>query len=71
MDTIIKDKLYESMKLYVLDNLCVDIILGLVFQKQHQRVTFSFGGKKTPIEVIGLAMLNVNPPDLFANITRL
>ena len=57
------------MKLYVLENLCVDIILGLVFQKQHQRVTFSFGGKKTPIEVCGLAMLNVNPPDLFANIS--
>ena len=30
-----RDKMFDSMKLSVLDDLCVDIILGLSFQTQR------------------------------------
>ena len=39
------------MKLSVLAYLCVDIILGLNFQTQHDSVKFKFNGNKPPIEI--------------------
>ena len=60
---------YKNLKLNVLENLCVDIILGLDFQTQHECVKFNFGGSKPTIEVCGLAALNVEPPEVFANLS--
>ena len=37
---------YANIKLNVMDNLCLDVILGLDFQKQHESVTVKLGGKK-------------------------
>ena len=68
VDITINKQQYKNVKLYVLENLCVDVILGLAFQKQHESVTFKFGGEKPPIEICGLATLNVEPPDLFGNL---
>ena len=68
VDISVNKQKYKNVKFYVLENLCVDIILGLAFQKQHESVTFRFGGEKPPIEICGLAMLNVEPPDLFGNL---
>ena len=31
-----------------MDNLCMDVILGLDFQKQHESVTLKLGGKNLP-----------------------
>jgi len=39
-DITINDTIYEATRLNVLDNLCSDIILGLDFQSQHQRLVF-------------------------------
>ena len=64
-----QNKLYDDMKLSVLDDLCVDIILGLDFQVQHNSVKFKFNGSKPPIEICGLSVLNVEPPDLFYNLS--
>jgi len=69
IDIDIMGKVYHNQKLSILDNLCVDVILGLDFQTQHKSVTFNFGGQKLPIQVCGLAALNVDPPDLFANLS--
>ena len=63
----VSDQYYSNVKFNVLENLCVDIILGVEFQKQHQKVTFNYGGKKEPIEICALTTLNVEPPKLFAN----
>ena len=40
----LKDASYESVRLNVFDNLCSDVILGLDFQTQHQRLVFEFNG---------------------------
>ena len=58
------------MKLSVLDDLCVDIILGLNFETQHDSVTFKLNGNKPPIEICGLSVLNVEPPHLFCNLSH-
>ena len=63
-------KVYNNLRLSILDNLCVDIILGLTFQTQHESVNFKFGGDKPPINVCGLSVLTVEPPDLFCNLSQ-
>ena len=45
---------------------CVNVILDLDFQSQHQSITLSLGGSKPPL-IIGLAALDV-PPSLFENL---
>ena len=41
---LINGKMYDNLKLNLLDKLCVDIILGLDFQRTHKTVRFNFGG---------------------------
>ena len=52
----------------LLDNLCIDIILGSTSQKLHESVIINFVGALPPLEVCGLTKLNVNPPEPFANL---
>ena len=59
-NVIFKDRMYDSMKLSVLDDLCVDIILGLSFQTQHNSVKFKFNVNKPPIGICGLLVPNVS-----------
>ena len=65
-------------KLSILEDVCVDLILGLDFQTQHQSVVFTYGGDGPPLEIscddpplkiCGLTEINVQPPELFANRT--
>ena len=58
-------KVYNDIKICVLNNLCVDLILGTDFQQQHKSVTFHFGGNKPNLNICNLATLNVDPPTLF------
>ena len=45
--------------------------LSLNFQTRHESVKFEFNGNKPPIdEICGLSVLNVEPPDLFCNLSR-
>ena len=68
-DISISDRLYKQVKLFVLDNLCADIILGLDFQMVHQYVQFNFGGKEPPMNVCLLEMSGVTPPSLFPKLS--
>ena len=60
-----------------MNNLCVDVILGLDWQARHESLTFNFQGPEPPIEisqeessgVCGLAQMNTEPAQLFANLT--
>ena len=47
-----QDKMYDSTKLSVLDDLCVDIILGLNFQTQHDSVKFKFNGNNHRLQYV-------------------
>ena len=68
VDMVVFGRMYKKVRLNVLDNLCTDVILGIEFQKQHQKVVFNYGGDKPAVEVCSLSMLNVEPPDLFPNL---
>ena len=57
-------KQYSKICLSILPGLCADLLLGLDFQKQHPSVIFHHGGPQAPLEVCGLSMLKVGPPDL-------
>lgn len=67
-DLLVNNRQYKNVKLKLLENLCVDIILGNEFQKDHQSIIFNFGGELPPLEVCGLTTLNVDPPAPFANL---
>ena len=59
---------YQNIQLFVMENLCMDIILGLEFQSLHRSVTVKFDGPKLPLIICGLSTLNIEPPRLFSNL---
>ena len=65
-----QNRKYEGVRLYVLDNLCADVILGQDFMKQHQSVVFEFGGSQRPLLVSALSAMNISPPRLFEYLTE-
>ena len=69
VDITLKGRDYKNVRLYILPELCVDVILGLDFQQQHESVTLKYGGEQPPLTRCGLITLSVDPPELFANLT--
>ncbi len=64
---------YKDVRLYVMENLCVDILLGRDFLEFHQRVVFEFGGLVKELVVpkiddCGVVAANIEAPSLFANL---
>ena len=64
------DAQYHDFKLTVLPHLCADIILGHDFLNEHSSLEMNFDGNKPALKVCNLAVANVPPPDLFANLKR-
>ena len=62
-------RIYQDVQLFILPQLCADIILGQDFQQQHDSVTLNYGGSLPPLIVCGLTTLRVSPPELFGNLT--
>ena len=76
VDLMVSERSYPSQKLSIMNNLCVDVILGLDWQARHESLTFKFQGPEPPIEisqketgVCGLAQMKTEPVRLFANLT--
>ena len=75
VDITLQNRIYNNVKLYVLNNLCADVILGQDFLKQHQSVVFNFGGEKPSLIVntIGtvnaLSAMKITPVRLFEHLT--
>ena len=65
---VLHDQTYENVKLYVLPNLCVDVILGQNWQSNRESVTIKYGGERHPLKICNLTTLNVSPPPLFENL---
>ena len=68
----INGKMYYNNKFYVMENICVRVILGLDFLKRHSRVVLEFGGKDDSFHIKSccLSTLKMQPPSLFANLTE-
>ena len=66
---------YKCVELYVMKDLCVDIILGRDFLGLHSSVIFEFEGKMNelviskPSTTCAVAIANVAAPSLFSNLT--
>ena len=69
VDIKVNGRFYNNVRLIVLPELCSDLILGQDFQKMHDSVTLQYGGHLPPLVVCGLGVLNVDPPQLFGNLT--
>lgn len=65
----VNGRLYESVRLTVLPQLCANVILGQDFQRLHDSVTLAYGGQLPPLVICELNVLNVDPPELFSNLT--
>ena len=69
VNLMIEENEYRNVKLYVMEDLCIDMILGLDFQSLHESVTLKLGGKKPPLIICGLSTLEVEAPSLFENLS--
>ncbi|XP_064083977.1 uncharacterized protein LOC135199749 [Macrobrachium nipponense] len=75
-DLVHLDQRYPRIQLGVLKDLCCDVILGYDFQKQHQSVTFQYGGNKLSLKITGakpvcvLATADIDEPSLFPNLPQ-
>ena len=68
VDFSINNEQYKQVKLNIMNDLCLDMLLGLDFQKKHESLTLKLGGDKPPLIICGLSTLNVSPPSLFSNL---
>ena len=64
----VRDRTYEKVKLFVLPNLCANLILGLDFLSRHQSVTLNYGGNEPPLSICGFSTLKTLPKSLFPNL---
>lgn len=71
----LNDKLYTSVPLTIMKDLCCDVVLGREFQSRHLKVTFEYGGYLPELVVKGtgacLAMeaADIAEPTLFPGIS--
>lgn len=49
----LNDKLYTSVPLTIMKDLCCDVVLGREFQSRHLKVTFEYGGYLPELVVKG------------------
>ena len=66
---------YTGINLYVMENLCVDILLGREFMKLHKFVNFAFGGNRDGLIVpkhteCAVVAADINTPSLFASLSK-
>ena len=65
VDIDVHGKVYRRQMLFVMDQLCSFVILGLDIQRQHKSVLF----EADPISICGLSTVNVPLPKIF-NLTE-
>ena len=69
VDLMLEGRKCHNLHLSVLPELCADLLLGLNFESQHESVIFKHGGSKPSLSVCGLSTLNIDPTQLFANLS--
>lgn len=71
----LNDKLYTSVPLTIMKDLCCDVVLGREFQSRHLKVTFEYGGYLPELVVKGtgaclaLEAADIAEPTLFPGIS--
>ena len=75
VDIHIHKSKYDAIRLNLFDDLCSDVILGLDFQCQHQRLIFQFDGECPDLIVVNnkvcsVAVASTEKVSLFSNLSR-
>ena len=75
VDIHIHKSKYDAIRLNSFDDLCSDVILGLDFQRQHQRVIFQFEGECPDLivandKICSVAAATTEKVSLFSNLSR-
>lgn len=60
---------YPNTELSVMSNLCSEVIVGRDLLQLHSSVHFEFGGGKSPLVICALTAANVEPANLFSNLS--
>ena len=73
VDIHIHKSKYDAIRLNLFDDLCSDVILGLDFQCQHQRLIFQFDGECPDLIVVNnkvcsVAVASTEKVSLFSNL---
>ena len=77
-DIKLNDRVYKNVELYVLKDLCSQMLLGKDFQQKHKRIVFETNGPEreliitsnSPAEYCAVAKADVECPRLFGNLTK-
>ena len=64
----LKGRDYKNVRLFVLPNLCTNVILGLDFLSRHKSITLNYGGVEPPLSICGLSTVKTKPKSLFPNL---
>ena len=75
VDITVNGVKYTGILLFVFEQLCCDIILGLQFQKLHRRTIFEFGGAKSDLlisdqSICAVAASKSKAKSIFSNLTK-
>ena len=67
----IQGRVYENLMLTIMEDLCVNLLLGLDFQRKHESVVFKHGGSLPPLVICNAAgTIDTEPPQLFAYLSN-
>ena len=61
---------YIAVKLYILDHLCTDVILGTDFQQLHNSIIINYGGDKPSLTFCAVTAIKTNPAKPFTFLTE-
>ena len=64
-DIKLNRRTFENVNIFILQDLCADIILGQDRQEQHESIKINYSGPVSPLRLYNLITLNVSPPSLF------
>ena len=75
VDIYIHKSKCDAIRLNLLHDLCIEVILGLDFQCQHQRLIFQFNGECPDLivandKVCSVAAATIEKVSLFKNLSR-
>ena len=60
---------YPNVEVLVMNNLCVDFLIGLDILTNHSSLAIDFKGNRPPLQICAIALAQIPPVSLFLNVT--
>lgn len=67
---MLNEHTYTQRPLYILEDLCADVIIGHDILNEHSSVEISFGGVEKPLRICSVMEATVPPVSLFTNLSN-